>query len=119
MTRLRALVWLIAVVAFVVPAFGTTMAGHAMAAAMTPVMMQGEQAASVDCPEHAPPPDCPAQGTAKHAAGQCCPMMSCTFAMLAPTMVADVALSFAPDAAAVARSLTGLVFTKDPPPPRV
>ena len=116
MTRARSLVWLIALVAFVVPSFGTAVASHAMTSSMT----HGAQAATVECPDHAPPPeDCPAQGTAKHAAGQCCPMMSCTFAVLPP---ASVGVSPAPLhdwLAAPVRSLTGLTFTQDPPPPRV
>ena len=41
------------------------------------------QASSVDCPDHAPPPDpCPSEGTAKHAASACCPMMSGAVALL-------------------------------------
>jgi len=119
MTRLRALVWLIAVVAFVIPAFGTTTASHAMMPDMAPAMAQGERAASVDCPDHAPPPDCPAEGTAKHAAGQCCPLMSCVFAILPPADPADAPSFFPPAVAAAVRHLTGLDFTKDPPPPRV
>jgi hypothetical protein len=116
MTRTRSLVWLIAVIAFVVPSFGTAVASHAM----TPSMTHGAQAASVECPDHAPPPeDCPAEGTAKHAAGQCCPMMSCTFAVLPPAS-ADGALALHHIwLAAPVRSLTGLTFTQDPPPPRV
>lgn len=116
MTRTRTLVWLIALVAFVVPSFGTAAASHAM----SPAMVHGAQAASIDCPDHAPPPeDCPAEGTAKHAAGQCCPMMSCTFAVMPPAS-ADNALALLHIwLAAPARSLTGLTFTQDPPPPRV
>ena len=116
MTRARILVWLIALVAFVVPSFGTAAASHAMTSSMT----HGAQAATVECPDHAPPPeDCPAQGTAKHAAGQCCPMMSCTFAVLPP---ASAGVAPAPRHAwlsAPVRSLIGLTFTQDPPPPRV
>jgi hypothetical protein len=111
MTRLRALAWLIALIAFVVPSLGTATAGHAMPPA---------QAASADCPEHAPPPeDCPAQGTAKHAAGQCCPFMTGVVAVMPPAAMAEATPSFSSAVAAAERSLAGLLFTKDPPPPRV
>ena len=116
MTRTRTLVWLIALVAFVVPAFGAAAAGHAM----TPSMTHGAQMASVECPDHAPPSeDCPAEGTAKHAAGQCCPMMSCTFAVLSLNAAEDALSSIGQPPLAPARSLVGLTFTQDPPPPRV
>lgn len=111
MTRARTLVWLIAVIAFAVPSFGTVMAGHAMA--------PPGQMASIDCPDHAPPPDCPAQGTAKHAAGECCPSMSGAVALLLPGAVAEVpARSHARATAAVA-NLTSLFLAHEPPPPRV
>jgi hypothetical protein len=111
MTRLRTLLWLIAVIAFAVPSFGTVMAKHAMAPA--------GQAASVDCPDHAPPPDCPAQDTAKHAAGECCPLMSGVVAVLPTGAPVASALSFPPPVAGAVHSLTGLTFSQDPPPPRV
>lgn len=111
MTRARTLVWLIAVVAFAVPSFGTVMAGHAMAPA--------GQVASVDCPDHAPPPGCPAQGTAKHAAGECCPLMSGAVALLLPGPIAEApARSHARVIAAVA-NLASLFLKHEPPPPRV
>jgi hypothetical protein len=116
MTRARSLVWLIALVAFVVPSFGTAAASHAM----TPSMAHGAQVASSECPDHAPPPeDCPAEGTAKHAAGQCCPMMSCTFAVLPPMTADNRPAPLRAWLATPARDLTGLTFTQDPPPPRV
>ena len=108
MNRARLLVWLIALVALVAP---PGMSAHAMAPA--------GQASSVDCPDHAPPPDCPAQGTAKHAAGQCCPLMAGVVALLPPVALAQTPAPFHARPATVARSLTGLVFTQDPPPPRV
>jgi len=116
MTRARTLVWLIAVIAFVVPSFGAAAASHAMAQPME----QGAQAASVDCPDHVPPPKpCPEQGTAKHAASQCCPLMSGSVALL-PSMTAEPAsLAVEPLLLAPAHRLTGLTFTQDPPPPRV
>ena len=109
MTRLRLLVWLVAVMALIAP---PGMTSHALAAA--------SQASSVDCPDHAPPPDpCPSKGTANHAAGACCPLMSGAIAVLIPPADIEapgfVEASMSPSV----RSLVGRVFTKDPPPPRV
>ena len=116
MTRTRSLVWLLALVAFVVPTFGTAVASHAM----SPAMVHGAQAASADCPDHAPPPeDCPDQGTARHAAGQCCPLMAGVVAVLPPASVGAVPAPLHDWLAVPARQLTGLTFTQDPPPPRV
>ncbi|MDP2333230.1 MAG: hypothetical protein Q8M19_21310 [Reyranella sp.] len=116
MTRTRSLVWLIALVAFVVPSFGAAAASHAMAPSMT----HEAQMAAVECPDHAPPPaDCPAQGTAQHAAGQCCPMMTGVVAVLPPTSVGVAPAPLHDWLAAPVRSLAGLTFTQDPPPPRV
>jgi hypothetical protein len=116
MTRARTLVWLIALAVFVVPSFGATTASHAM----TPDVVVEAQAALVDCPDHAPPPKpCPEQGTAKHAASQCCPLMSGSVALL-PSTDAEQASSFVePRLLALALRLDGLTFTQDPPPPRV
>ena len=111
MARLRALLWLMALLAFVLPMLGTASAGHARV---------GAKQAAADCPEHAPPPDpCPAKGTAKHAAGDCCPVMSSTLALLPPAMDGEMAVSFSAPVPPPVRSLAGHVFTKDPPPPRV
>ena len=109
MTRLRLLVWLVALMALIAPP-GMTV--HALAA--------GSQILSVDCPDHAPPPDpCPSEGTAKHAANACCPLMSGAVALMpALTGVTAAVLHGTPPSASV-RSLVGRVFTKDPPPPRV
>ncbi|MDP1749243.1 MAG: hypothetical protein Q8L22_07285 [Reyranella sp.] len=116
MTRARSLVWLIALVAFVVPAFGGAMASHAMASPMA----HGGQTATVECSDHAQPPqDCPAEGTAKHAAGQCCPMMSCTLAVLPPSVADDALSSLGQPPLAPVLGLAGFTFTQDPPPPRV
>ena len=107
MTRLRLLVWLVALMALIAPP-GMTI--HAMAAV--------SQMSSVDCPDHAPPP-CPSEGTAKHAASACCPLMSGAVALLPPPtgietpVLVDIYLSLH------GRSLVGRVFAKDPPPPRV
>jgi len=116
MTRARSLVWLIALVAFVVPSFGTAAASHAM----TPDAVVGAQAGLADCPDHAPPPKpCPEQGTAKHAASQCCPLMSGTVALLPSTIAEQASSAIAPPLVALAHRLIGLTFTQDPPPPRV
>jgi hypothetical protein len=112
MTRARSLVWLVALLAFAVPSFGTAAAGHAMASA--------GQMLAVDCPDHAAPPGkCPSQDTAKHAAGECCPPMMGACAVMPPA-VAAVSSSLLPlPVAAAVRGLVGVTFTQDPPPPRV
>ena len=112
MTPIRSLVWLIALIAFVVPAFGTAVAGHAA--------MPAERTASLDCPGHAPPPDpCPAKGTAKHAAGVCCPLRASSLALLPPAAGIDGTVPIRAPLAERVQSLVGRLFTKDPPPPRV
>jgi hypothetical protein len=115
MTRARTLVWLIAVIAFAVPSFGTVGASHAMA----PPLEVGVQVASLDCPDHPPPPDCPAQGTAKHAAGQCCPQMAGAVALLLPGATAEVPVRAHTRVIAAAATLTILFLAQEPPPPRV
>jgi len=112
MTFLRTLAWLIALVGFIVPSLGTASMAHAA----HPV----EQAAAAGCPDHAPPPDsCPAKGTAKHAAGDCCPVMACSLAVLPPTAGIDGTRSFRAPGPGRVPSLAGRTFTQDPPPPRV
>jgi hypothetical protein len=111
MGRLRSLLWLISLLAFLAPSFGTASMAH--------VAQPPEQAASADCPDHAPPPDCPAQGTAKHAAGQCCPLMAGIVALLPPVALVQAAVPYHVRPATIARNLIGLTFTQDPPPPRV
>jgi hypothetical protein len=109
MTRLRLLVWLVALMALIAPP-GMTI--HAMAAV--------SQMSSVDCPDHAPPPDpCPSEGTAKHAASACCPLMSGTVALLPPASGVETRVPFDVRLSQRVRSLVGRVFTQDPPPPRV
>jgi hypothetical protein len=108
MSRARLLVWLIALMALVAPP-GMTV--HAMAPA--------GQASSVDCPDHAPPDPCPSEGTAKHAAGACCPLMSGAVALLPPAARVEAPASLHPPAPAPGRHLSGLAFSQDPPPPRV
>jgi hypothetical protein len=111
MVRLRSFLWLMALVAFAVSSLGTAVVGH--------VAVSADEAAISDCPDHAPPPDCPSQGTAKHAAGECCPLMSSVVALLPPVAPVQTAVPYHAPHATIARDLTGLVFTQDPPPPRV
>lgn len=116
MTRARTLVWLIALAIFAVPSFGAAAASHAMAQPMT----QEAGAVSVDCPDHAPPPaPCPEQGTDKHAASQCCPLMAGSVALLPSTIVDRASSPAERPLLAPAHRLAGLIFTQDPPPPRV
>ncbi|MGZ5901797.1 MAG: hypothetical protein ACXWK3_18795 [Reyranella sp.] len=112
MTRPRSFLWLVALIAFVVPSLGMAQVGHAAA--------RGERTVSADCPQHAPPPDpCPAKGTAKHAAGECCPLMASVLALLPQAAGGYAAMSFRAPIPQPAHSLVGRIFTKDPPPPRV
>lgn len=108
----RSLLWLIAVVAFAFPPFSgaaASMASHGNAST----------AATTDCPDHAPPPDpCPAKGTAKHAAGDCCPMMSGTIALLPDAPTSDKQAAPSGHVAFAGAPLIGFLPTKDPPPPR-
>lgn len=79
----------------------------------------GTMAATPDCPDHAPPPDpCPAKGSAKHAAGDCCPTMSGAIAVLPEVAAADARPVTRTRVTSVVTGLSGLLFTKDPPPPR-
>lgn len=113
MSRWRSLLWLVALLAFVAPALGTT----AMAERAPPMHAS---TAVADCAEHAPPPadPCPAKDTAKHAAGECCPSMACSLALLPTANGTTAPDALAPPAPAFAPSLAGLDITKDPPPPR-
>ena len=111
MVRVRSFLWLLALVAFALSSFGTASLGHEAVPADQPAM--------ADCPDHAPPPDCPSQGTAKHAAGKCCPMMSGVVALLPAVAAAQIAVPYHARPATIARNLIGLTFTQDPPPPRV
>jgi hypothetical protein len=107
MKALRLLVWMIALVVLMVPP-GLTV--HAMAPS---------QSVSMDCPDHAPPTDpCPDHGTAKHAAGDCCPLMTGAFALLPLSVrLADpIAFHLSPPQRALFHA--GRIVTKDPPPPR-
>jgi hypothetical protein len=112
MVRLRFLLWLVALVGFVVPSLGTVSIAQASSSV--------EQTAMADCPDHAPPPaPCPDRDSAKHAAGTCCPLMAGALALLSPAAVVEISFASAAPAARSAHSLAGRTFTKDPPPPRV
>jgi hypothetical protein len=111
MVRVRSFLWLLALVAFAVSSFGTASLGHAAVPA--------DRTAMADCPDHAPPPDCPSQGTAKHAAGKCCPLMAGVVALLPAVAVAQTAAPYHARPGTIARDLIGFTFKQDPPPPRV
>jgi hypothetical protein len=108
--RVRGLVWLIALCAFLLPP----------AFAPTTAMASSDHVSISDCPYHAPPPQpCPDKGTARHAAGTCCPLMAAMVALMpsAPEYTErQVQYDYMPS---VATEQPGLLFTKDPPPPRV
>jgi hypothetical protein len=110
MNRFRSLFWLLALIAFLAPSLGTVSMAH--------VMQPVEQAGLYDCPDHAPPPDCPAQGTAKHAAGLCCLAMGAGVALMPAGALAQTSAPFHAPLATVTLNLNGLIFTQDPPPPR-
>jgi hypothetical protein len=107
MKAARLLVWLVALVALIVPPVA---AGHATTA--SPV-------ASAHCADHAPPPaPCPDHGTAKHAAGDCCSAMAPMMALVPAASSIDAESTCRlprPDPVA---DFVGRTLTKDPPPPR-
>jgi|SRR5579883_2563315 len=100
--------WLIALAAFVCP--------PAIAAAAT----TGRAKASVShhCTDGSPPP-CPENGSARHAAGLCCPFMAQAMAVLPPAVVLERLDDGDSFPASAGRGLTGLSPHQDPPPPRV
>jgi len=109
MGRTRLLVWLIALVALIAPPAATLQA-----------MAPAAAATAFDCPNHAPPPHpCPDEGTAKHAMGTCCPMMAGAVALLSSSVGTERSISFHSPLPPLARQLAGLLFSQDPPPPRV
>ena len=107
--KMHGFAWLIALLAFACPPLSGAHAGPAVHHA----------ASGVDCPDRAPPPQpCPAQGTAKHAAGACCAMMAGMLAVLPGPPILQTLPPSVGRSLAVYADLTGLLFTKDPPPPR-
>jgi len=123
--RLRPFLWLIALAVFVVPMMGApAMRGataHAASGKSGAHSHHLVDTAQGECPDHPPPPpiDCPAHGSAKHAAGLCCPMMAGAVALLAPGLAPPAAPRFVSPGTGVARPLVSHLPTKDPPPPRV
>jgi hypothetical protein len=108
--RLRNLLWLVAMTAFLLPSFvGSPAASDRMM--MHPVMS--------DCGHDAPPPPCPEKDTARHAAGLCCPFMSGLGELLPPVATVGTRGVHASYTVPAARHLTGLSPHEDPPPPRV
>ena len=106
--HVRSLLWLIAIAAFLLPSFAGPVAASDLA----------DHPAASPCAEHAPPP-CPDEGTAQHAAGLCCPLMSGTPALLPPAAVTAPGAPGGSFGLLVTPPLTGLSPHKDPPPPRV
>jgi hypothetical protein len=108
--RLRSLLWLIALCAFLLPPAVTP----------TEATAPSKHGMMSNCPDHAPPPaPCPEKGSAKHAAGLCCPAMAQVVAVLPVVAMTTSLASSDPPALSVTRDLTGLSPHKDPPPPRV
>jgi len=106
---LRGLVWLVALCTFLLPP----------AIAPRAAMESGKHVAMSDCPYHAPPPaPCPDKGSAKHAAGLCCPAMAQVVAVLSNVAVTSSLASHEARALPATRYLTGLSPHTDPPPPR-
>jgi hypothetical protein len=109
MQATRLLVWLVSLVALLVPPVAV---GQAMAMPRSVV--------SIDCPDHAPPPmPCPEHGTARHAAGVCCPLMTPMVALLSEAPIIDTKISFRMPTPELSAGMSGRIVTKDPPPPRV
>jgi len=107
---LRGLVWLLAVCAFLLPPAVAPMAATEA----------DRHAAMSDCPDRAPPAaPSPDKGSAKHAAGLCCPAMAQVVAVLPVVAVTAGLASHDARVLPVARHLTGLSPHTDPPPPRV
>ena len=108
MKATRLLVWLVSLVALMVPPVAT---GHATS--------PPHAVARVECPEHAPPPaPCPDHGTAKHAAGECCQLMAPMMALLSEGPVLDTRIIFRTPLPEPLAGLAGRIVTQDPPPPR-
>jgi hypothetical protein len=105
---LRRLLWLIALAMFACPSW----IGSATA------MDRAAHAIDGGCHD-APPPPCPEHGTAKHAAGLCCPLMSAAAALLPHALALAAPREPGAFGLASALRLTGLSPHQDPPPPRV
>ncbi len=104
----RFFVWVLAVLALLLQ---PVWPAHAMQLA--------QSVATVDCPDHVPADPCPDAGTSRHAAGDCCPLMSNVVAVLAVTVDVGAPGVVASPARPPSRHLIGRTFSQDPPPPRV
>ena len=108
MKTVRLLVWLVSVVALMVPPVAP---GQAMAPT--------QAVAATDCPDHAPPPaPCPDHGTAKHAAGDCCSAMAPMMALLPAASGIDSEIVVRLPIPEPTAGFAGRTVAKDPPPPR-
>ena len=105
---LRRLLWLIALAVFVCPSW----IGSAAAIERAAHPIAG------DCHD-GPPPPCPEDGSAQHAAGLCCPPMSLAIAVLPPEATLNPRCNPSRVIGAGGPRLTGLSPHKEPPPPRV
>jgi len=101
------LLWLIALAAFVCP---PAIAASALSATAMPSV-------SHHCADK--PPPCPESGSARHAAGLCCPFMAHAMAVLPQAIAVARPVSTVAFPVSAGRDLTGLSPHQDPPPPRV
>jgi hypothetical protein len=102
------LLWLIVLAAFVCP---PAIAASAASGSTTPSVEHH----CADCP----PPPCPESGSARHAAGLCCPFMAHAMAVLSRAVVIKSSGDADTLPVSAGRDLTGLSPHQDPPPPRV
>jgi hypothetical protein len=112
---LRLALWLTTLATLVFPA--AMMARHAVAAHGQSAHAPQEAGAMPDCHDPAPPP-CPDEGTAKHAAATCCPIMSGTVAVMPDEQPTGGRVEIAGAMPSRPTPLSGLTYCKDPPPPR-
>jgi len=113
--RSRCILWLLALTVYLLPSF----AGPAASADRTSHATQPHAAAMTDCGHEAPPPPCPEDGKAAHAAGLCCPLMTGTPALLPSQTRIGPKVQSALFAVRALPHLIGLSPHTDPPPPRV
>ena len=111
MRRLRALRLFVGTLAALALLLPPMWPAHAVAPA--------QPVTAIECPDHVPADPCPDAGTARHAAGDCCPLMSSVVAVLAVTVDIGGPATLSPAVRSPSRSLVGRTFSQDPPPPRV
>ena len=118
MTRLRLLAWLLSLAALIAPPGLLTCVAQASAAPVEHAPAVGH-AVAVGCADHLPaPPPCPDEGSARHAAGTCCPAMAGVAMLPPPGLEVVPAASLARPDAPLARMLHGRGLQTEPPPPR-